>query len=116
MFVDYTGKEMSEFSMPFLGKTLSGMPAATQLLFTDVTLAIKLCMSMPISVASCERSFSALRRLKNYMRSTMTQKRLSDLALLHVHADKVDQLDMAERMQFFINTNEERRKTFGVLK
>ena len=33
----------------------------------------------------CERSVSALRRLKDYMRTTMTQDGLNGLALLHVH-------------------------------
>ena len=35
-----------------------------------------------MSVASCERSFSKLKLIKNYLRSTMGQSRLSDLALL----------------------------------
>lgn len=38
--------------------------------------------------ASCERSFSCLRRLKNYLRTTMGKTRLSDLGLLYIHKDK----------------------------
>ncbi|KAJ8882693.1 hypothetical protein PR048_014505 [Dryococelus australis] len=34
-----------------------------------------------------ERSFSTLRRLKNYLRSTMIEDRLNGLALLHIHQD-----------------------------
>ena len=39
------------------------------------------------SVASAERSFSALRRLKTWLRSSMGEDRLSGLALLNVHRD-----------------------------
>jgi len=38
-------------------------------------------------IVICERSFSALRRLDNYMRSSMTQKRFTSLALMHIHYD-----------------------------
>ena len=36
---------------------------------------------------SCERSFSALRRLKLWTRSSMTEERLSGLAMLLIHCD-----------------------------
>lgn len=37
--------------------------------------------------ASCERTFSCLRRLKTYCRNTTGQERLSSLALLAVERD-----------------------------
>ncbi|KAF0756225.1 52 kDa repressor of the inhibitor of the protein kinase-like [Aphis craccivora] len=40
-----------------------------------------------LSVASAERSFSTLRRLKTWLRSQIGQERLTGLALLHVHRD-----------------------------
>ena len=45
---------------------------------------IKTC---PVSVASAERSFSTLRRIKTWLRTRMTQDRLVGLALLNVHRD-----------------------------
>lgn len=50
------------------------------------TLFQVLC-TMPVSNASAERSFSSLQRLKSWTRSTMVQKRLVGLALLHIHHD-----------------------------
>ena len=38
----------------------------------------------PASNATSERSFSALRRVKTYLSSTMTQCRLNNLMVLHV--------------------------------
>lgn len=39
----------------------------------------------PITTCECERSVSALRRLKTYLRNSMGQTRLTGLALMHVH-------------------------------
>ncbi|CAC5395292.1 unnamed protein product [Mytilus coruscus] len=44
-------------------------------------------ITMPVTTSTTERSFSALRRLKIYLRSTMVQDRLSSLALIHVHRE-----------------------------
>lgn len=46
---------------------------------------LKILLTMPVSTASAERSFSSLRRLKTYLRSTMTEQRLTGLALMHIH-------------------------------
>ncbi|KAI0224420.1 hypothetical protein LSAT2_024584, partial [Lamellibrachia satsuma] len=43
---------------------------------------------MSVSSVLAEQPFSAMRRLKNYLRSTMTSERLSGLALMHVHKNK----------------------------
>ena len=38
--------------------------------------------------AECERLFSTLRRLKTYLRATMTSERESGLALMNIHYDR----------------------------
>jgi len=40
-----------------------------------------------ITTAHCERSFSALTCLKTYLRSTMTEQRIVDLAVLSIEWD-----------------------------
>ena len=45
---------------------------------------------MPATIAISERSFSVLKRVKTYLRTTMTQRRLNQLMLLHVHTNKTD--------------------------
>ena len=49
-------------------------------------------MTIGVSSATAERSFSSLRRIKTYLRSTMTQERLSNLALLYIEQDITNQL------------------------
>ena len=40
------------------------------------------CMTIAVSIASCERSFSKLKLMLSYLRPSMEQERLSDLVLL----------------------------------
>nr|CAH7737333.1 unnamed protein product [Callosobruchus chinensis] len=47
----------------------------------------QIILCLPVTVASAERSFSALKRLKSWLRSNMTQERLCGLALMHVNKD-----------------------------
>ncbi|VDI48642.1 Hypothetical predicted protein [Mytilus galloprovincialis] len=54
-------------------------------LYPNIHLVLKLLLTLPVGSCSCERSFSALRRLKTWCRATMTEDRLCGLALLHVH-------------------------------
>ena len=42
-------------------------------------------LTTPVGSVSCERSFSALRRLKLWTRSTMKQERLSGLVMMLLH-------------------------------
>ncbi|KAH3693648.1 hypothetical protein DPMN_081087 [Dreissena polymorpha] len=46
-------------------------------LYPNVAMCFYLLLAMPVSAASAERLFRALRRLKTYLRSTMTTERMS---------------------------------------
>jgi len=62
-----------------------------------VTTLLRLFGTIPVSNATAERSFSALKRLKTYLRSTMGEERLTGLALLHVNkSTEVDPDDIIE--------------------
>ena len=51
-------------------------------------------------------SFSALRRIMTYLRSSMTDKRLNNLT---IHKDITDTLNLSEIAEEFISFREERR-------
>src|SRR5690606_3287598 len=58
-----------------------------QEVFPVVHRMLRILLALPVSVATAERSFSALRRLKTWLRNRMVEERLVGLALLHVHRD-----------------------------
>ena len=58
--------------------------------FPNLHAILSSILTLPVGSVCCERSFSSLRRLKKWERSTMGQEHLCGLALLHIHKDKVD--------------------------
>lgn len=98
-----------------IAANMSKLHPQTRAVIKEAENLIKLCLRLPISAASSERTFSTLRRLKTWLRTTMTQKRLTHLALMHVHGDVLDRQDTGSLMSSFISINPERKATFGVL-
>ena len=78
----------------------------------EVHKLLRLYLTIPITTATSERTFSAVRHVLTYKRATMTQKRLNNCLLTYVHKDLTDRLDMTEIAKEFI-INEERQKYFG---
>ena len=50
---------------------------------------------MPVSTASVERDFSALKLLKTYLRNSETEQRLNSLALMYMYNDQEVNIDNA---------------------
>lgn len=53
--------------------------------FPNVHRTLKTLVTLGVGVASVERSFSSLRRIKTWLRSTMVEERLSSLAIMAVN-------------------------------
>jgi hypothetical protein len=87
--------------------------AGAQTLLDQVCRLLKLLMVVPATSATAERSFSALRRLKTYLRGTMGQPRLNSLLVLHCHQDRADRLNLKAVSQEFVSASEQRCKFFG---
>ena len=56
-----------------------------------------------MSVASCERSFSKLKLIKNCLRSTIGLERLSNLALLSIEREEFELIDVDSVIDKFLN-------------
>lgn len=63
------------------------------ILYPNVNIALRILLCMMISNCSGERSFSVLRRVKNYLRSTQRDERLNALALLCIEAELNREID-----------------------
>lgn len=70
-------------------------------IFPNLVTALKILLTLPITAASAERSFSKLKIIKNYLRSQICQMRLVGLATLSIEKDVSNKLDMKEIVEEF---------------
>ena len=65
--------------------------------YPSIRETFHILLTMLMGSVPCEHSFSALRRLKQWNRTTMVEDRLNGLTLLHIHryinVDRVNILD-----------------------
>ncbi len=58
--------------------------------FPNLRIAIQIMLTIAVSIASCERSFSKLKLILSYLRASMGQGRLCDLALLNAEREETE--------------------------
>lgn len=62
----------------------------------DIVTSLLLFLTLPVTSANSERSFSKLKIIKNYLRSTQQQDHLSELAILAIEGKEAEQMDIKE--------------------
>ena len=77
---------------------------------------LQLILVLPATNATSEHSFSALRRVKSYLRNTMGQERLSSLMVPHVRKDLTDKLNLKDVANEFVGAAECRLSIYGKFK
>ena len=77
-------------------------------MFPNVLLAYKILLTIPVTVASAERSFSKLKILKSYLRSTMSQERLNGLAIVSIESKFLADVDYDKIIDVFAARNARR--------
>ena len=70
----------------------------------ELATACVLFATLPVTVATAERSFSKLKIIKTYLRSTFSQDRLDGLALLAIENECAKQVNIDELIDKFANT------------
>ncbi|GBO35055.1 hypothetical protein AVEN_154034-1 [Araneus ventricosus] len=66
---------------------ISSLEKCDKTFFPNIYILLKQLAVLPVSVATVERRFSSLRRLKTYLRNTTSESRLNGLALFSMHRD-----------------------------
>jgi hypothetical protein len=82
---------------------LRSMIPEMRAMFPNVESLVRLLLVNPASAATAERSFSGLRRLKTYLRSSCGHKEI------------LDTLDISSLMNEFVLANDKRAAVFGHL-
>ena len=82
---DNVGSTLSSLLAPSnIPSTMAAIPFPG---FENIKVVLRILATLPITSCECERSFSSMRRLKNYTRTTMSQKRFHNLALIYLHPE-----------------------------
>jgi len=88
------------------------VPIAREM-FSKIVRLLRLYLTILVTTATAERSFSSLRRIKTYFRSTMTEQHLNNILLLHAHKEMTDALNLTEIARLFVSSNAQRVEFFG---
>ncbi|GBM95478.1 hypothetical protein AVEN_213846-1 [Araneus ventricosus] len=69
--------------------------------YSNLTTALRIYLTLPVSVASNERSFSKLKIIKNYLRNLTKQDRLSNLAVIYIEHEKASKISYDDVIKTF---------------
>ena len=94
-------QELERWKTRYLSKANSDRPSTCakalaecdEELFPNIYVLLVIACTLPVTSCECERNASVLRRLNNFMRASMNESRLTSLALMHIHYDKIVDLD-----------------------
>jgi hypothetical protein len=95
---------LSQISQKFYSDDLSSI-------YPNIEVAIRIFLCTPATNCTAERSFSCLKRVKNYLRSRMVEDRLNALAILAIESDLLQGIDYDEIIDRFAR-QQTRRKLF----
>ncbi|XP_028417331.1 uncharacterized protein LOC114541726 [Dendronephthya gigantea] len=93
------------------GDVLKGMSTVSEVLcllkdvglstYSKLLLAVVIFITLPVTIASAERSFSKWKLIKNYLRSSIAQDRLDSLAILSIENNEAWLLDIEKLIDTF---------------
>ena len=85
---------------------------AVRRVLSEVDKLIKLYLTIPVTTATAERTFSAFKRVKTYLKSSITQERLKNCLIMHLFKERVDKLFVEDIAADFASRNQRRRNFF----
>lgn len=95
-------------------QVFKGMCPEVRQKFPRVEALLRLVLISPASPCEAERSFSTLRGIKTWLRTTMSQERLNHLMICSVHKERLSTVDSRIIAEEFVSNNEDtRRRVFG---
>ncbi|KAL4085032.1 hypothetical protein QTP88_027870 [Uroleucon formosanum] len=80
-------------------------------IFPNVSIALRIFSCVAVTNCSAERSFSCLKRIKTFLRSSIGENRLNSLALLCIEAELVSKIHFNDIIEEFASIKS-RRKIF----
>ena len=78
--------------------------------FPNACIAYRILLTIPITIASAEWTFSKLKLIKSYLRLTMSQERLSGLAILSIEKNILEKIDYKSLINNFASKRARKMK------
>jgi len=67
----------------------------------NIEIALRIFLTIPVTTATCERSFSKLKIIKNYLRSTMSQDRLTNMGIISIERELASKINFEDIIDEF---------------
>ncbi|KYN29925.1 hypothetical protein ALC57_00614, partial [Trachymyrmex cornetzi] len=86
---DIDGTDLFEELLSFI----QVVPENNQNFCPNIYIAIRILLTLPVTIVTAERSFLKLKLIKNYLRSNTSQERLVGLAMIvafHLHTSEIE--------------------------
>ena len=93
-----TWKKEDSSTVP--SSAIEALSACHAKIYPNVYILLTILGTLPVSTTTSERSFSTMRRLKTYLRSSVGNERVTGLALLSIHKNR--QIDREKIMNDFV--------------
>lgn len=77
--------------------------------FPNFYKLLSVAFTLPVSSATCERSFSAMRRVYTWLRTSMLQERFTNLAIIHIERDLSNAINSEDILNIFANADNGRK-------
>jgi len=73
--------------------------------FPNVFKLLQVALTIPVSSATCERSFLSMRCLKNWLRASMEQQRFTNLSILNIESNIANKINSSEILEKYSTKN-----------
>ncbi|KYN17600.1 Zinc finger MYM-type protein 1 [Trachymyrmex cornetzi] len=80
-----------------------------QEVYPYINIVLRIFLYIPVTNCSAERSFSVLRRVKNYLRSTMCDERLNCSAVLTIESEIAKRINYDDIIDSFPDAQSRRK-------
>jgi len=77
--------------------------------FPNMDIILRIILSIAVTNCSGERSFSTMKRVKNYLRNSMAEERLNSLTIMAIETEMTQQLTFEEVFQTFCSAKKRRK-------
>lgn len=108
--LSYSGKEFKTVSS--VVSYIKNLQSEARIPYAELVKLLRLFLLFPVSSCTPERSFSALTRVKSYLRVTMGQERLNSCIILNVYRELAGEVAVEAVCREFINSDL-RKRIFG---